>query len=205
MYMYAQTTNGASEALLNWLNPGTNDGTLNNTPTFTALEGFTGIDVGDHYVRTNWDESNDGTNFTQNDASFGCYIRNNLQVDRGVMGNVNNRIYPRDTSNESRFSVNDPSYPTDANADSRGFFIAQRTASNSSVLYYNGASIVSTANASEALTTTDWTVCRASGGNETVYQISLAFMGASFTAQERSDFEDAFEAYMDSNGRGVIP
>jgi len=205
LYIYAQHTNGDSEALINWINPGTTDGTLNNSPTFAALEGFTAIDTGDHYVKTNWDPSNNGSNFTQNDASFGVYVRTDTSITRPIIGNTNNRIYPRDASDDAQFSVTDTSFVADTNADARGFYIAQRTASNSAKLYKNGSEIVSTANASEALTTNDFTVGRAFGSNETTQQFSVAFMGGSFTSQERSDFEDAIETYMESNGKGIIP
>jgi hypothetical protein len=73
IYVFAVHTNDASEALINWKSPGTNDAILTGA-TFTAYEGFTG-DGASTYLQADFEAANDAVNFTQNDASVGIYNR----------------------------------------------------------------------------------------------------------------------------------
>jgi hypothetical protein len=73
-YLFAQESNNDSEALINWVTPGTYNCSLPVAPTFTALEGFTG-DASTQYINTNWNPSANGVNYKLNNASMGVYVR----------------------------------------------------------------------------------------------------------------------------------
>ena len=79
-YVFGVHTNDAGEALINWVDPGTFDGTAVNSPTFTIYDGFAG-DGSTSYVDSNFNLLSDGTNYIQDDASVGIYLRTDQQED----------------------------------------------------------------------------------------------------------------------------
>jgi hypothetical protein len=64
--MFSVHVNTASEAFINWKNPGTFNPSGVNTPAFEAYSGFTGNVAGVKYVRLNFIPSSDGTLVSQN-------------------------------------------------------------------------------------------------------------------------------------------
>jgi len=212
-YLFAQTVNTASEALVNWKNPGTLDAVAFAAPAFVALEGFTG-DGANTYINTNYVPNTHGVNYTQNNAGFGIYVRNNIGEganDCGTIGVHDNFIRSRYNVDFSYGAVNQTSGTISAaNIDSRGMFHTQRTASNALELFKNGVSLVAGVNASTGLSTYPFFVLASSNGilvpvNICTKQISLFYAGGVFSQPEITTFTNAFETYMDSNGKGVIP
>lgn len=211
-YLFAQSTNGASEALKNWLNPGTYDGTNVHSTAFVALEGFTGDGANDH-INTNWNPNTHGINYTKDNASAGIYIRNDIQENTQCFGIYDGAemvwLGASRVGNDYRFIINDRTNETGTNTDSRGFHIIQRTASNARAGYKNKVLITSDTQASTAVPNADMFVLARNNegvaGNLCNYQASCFFAGASFSEAERNSFTDALEAYMDSNSKGVIP
>ena len=71
---YVFATDGDSDyATLNWKAPSSHQVTKVSSPTFTANEGFTG-NASSAYLDTNYNPTNDATNYALNAASFGFFI-----------------------------------------------------------------------------------------------------------------------------------
>ena len=211
-YCYAQTVNTAGEALVNWVNPGTYDATAFNAPIFTSLEGFTG--GGTAYIDTNWNPAVNGVNYIQDNASVGCYIRTNvdeLKTDFGVSagGAQTTQLWSRRT-NSANFNLNSTLNNNNVNADSRGFFVMIRDAANNMDLYKNKNLIVDGNRASIAIPNGNMFVLARNligtgPGLKTTRQLSFFLAGAALSPTEINILTDTIEAYMDSNGKGVIP
>ncbi len=210
-YVLAAHTNDNGEALTNWINPGTFDATMINAPAFVAFEGFTGGAT--KYITTNYNLNSDGINFVMNSASMCIYSRTNR-----VAGNKNtigagdgiSRAYMqlRFTGDLFLNMINDLTNPVTNNTNTTGMYIGSRTASNIKKAYRNKVLIVDESTASIAIPP------------YVAYVLAINFMGTPFTdtiqgsmaafgggliQQNVDDLTDAFEAYMVSNGKGVIP
>lgn len=210
-YLFAQTVNSASEALKNWILPGTHDASLVNAPAFVALEGFTG-NGSTSYINTGWDATTDGVNYIQDSASAGVYIRTNIagtETDIGARSAAGRfQISPRVVGDEKQaIGPNDLTALNDANTDSRGMFVLTRTASNARALYKNKVAN-SDSEASTGIFTDDVFILANNNfgapNNHSTRQVACAIIGGGLTQANVDALTDAVEAYMDSNGKGVI-
>ena len=104
--------------------------------------------------------------------------------------------------------VNTAILDTVSSPDSRGFFIANRLNSNDNDLFRNKTKILDASTASFAITSATWRILGWNNGgalaNPTTKQISLQYTGAGLSQSEVDTFTDAFETYMDYNGKGII-
>ena len=215
MPAFAQTTSAGG--LINCINPGTNNPTIVNDPLFTALEGFT-TDGLSKYINSNWKMITDGVNYTLNDCSFGFYIRNNVATDEVAMGVRDDTpgldqvtyITPRAVSDGKcylRCNETMATYIRALNADSRGMWIGNRTAVDDYALYKNTMELISGANVTSNLTDLEFFIGAMNddgvAANHTPYQFSMAFTGGGLTPVQTQVLTNAFEAYMESNGKGV--
>ena len=98
-WCFAQENNDDSEALINWINPGTTDADNPTGTSWTTLEGYTGNGT-DDYISTNWISDTHGSNYVLDSATFGIYVRNNLQSDEELVnaGSGHIRFQPRRTN-----------------------------------------------------------------------------------------------------------
>ncbi len=203
LYIFAQESNGAGEALLNWRNPGTYNGTAINSPAFTSLQGFTG-DGSTSYINTNFNPAVDGVNFAQNSASFGVYVRklNNRSI-AGYIGaassteilSVNNSIYWRlNSGNEGGIRQ-------------VGALIGNRTSPTNVNGYINGSVTYSTTsiNSSAVPSRNVWILTSNGNNYPSDDEISLAFIGGGFSPSETSELDAIFRMYMDEIGKGALP
>jgi hypothetical protein len=207
-YVFAGHTNDNGESLINWFKPGTFDATLRNAPSYIALEGFTGNGTNAD-ILTNWNMANDSINYTLNNASFGAYSRIDQIEDKCLIGANSggnfNDIFPQLLTGKSSFRINSGSGAIGGSlVTSTGMYIATRESSTVNRLYKNKASI-SGAVVSTALVNTDLTILSRSGTFNSTNQVSMAFAGSSLNQMDVNNLTDAFEVYMDSNGKGVIP
>jgi hypothetical protein len=211
LYIFAAHTNGASEALINWINPGTNDATLPVAPTFTAYEGLQG-NGSTQYANLNFNLNSDGVNYTQDDACIFCYIRNNVQEDTfdlgGYDGTNRTMMRGRGTADQVFNAVNQSAGNTSNCLDSRGLILTERTASNAIEHYRNNVSLGTGSNVSTGKPNVDIYACgqnnNGSPGNHSTRQISVIGFGGLLTSAQRLALMNAIETYMDSNGKGVI-
>lgn len=207
-YLLAQTVNSDGEALKNWKNPGTYDATAMNGPTFTALEGFKPNGT-TQYIDSNYSPSTQGVQYAQDSASIGIYIRDNIDeagaVDMSVSDAASGKwTYIRTRALTGR--INQPSAGVaGAVADCRGMNILTRTGANASAAYLNKVEAANdNVTASNGIPDNNVELFRRATGGYSTKQASCAFAGSGLTVQNISDIVDAIEAYMDSNGKGVI-
>ena len=204
--LFAQESNDGSEALVNWIRPGTFDATLSGAPTFTSLEGLTGDGSG--YVDHNWNPSSDALNYALDDACFFCYCRTNKDEAKYDLGSWDS---PNFAAAFLRSSGQTLAYVNSSNAafvpsgvtDSRGFYIFQRAAAGSQQIYKNGTLIRNESDASTALPDDNFKSLGA-GSSRATKQLSAVGAGSALDADERDALQDAIETYMDSNSKGVI-
>lgn len=127
--------------------------------TFTADQGWSAGSVL-RRVTTNFNPSTASSpNFTRNDGMVALWIYSTATVTQNAMGIGNAgtdigtvELYPKYNSTDAYFALNNPPDTTaTAGADSSGFFIVQRTASNASAMYRNDGLIGSASVASTAV------------------------------------------------------
>jgi len=209
-YLFAQTTNGASEALVNFVVPGTNDATLFNIPTFVALEGFTSNGTNQR-INSPYNPTSHAINYAQDSATVGCYIRTNTaetKSDFGVIGGANRNVnlITRNAGDQMLIRLNDNQPLGIASTDSRGMWIATRTGANVRTVYRNKAVFYTDASASVGVPDSTFQfLALSTQDGYTTRQQSVGFIGGGFTQADVDNMTDRVEAYMDSNGKGVIP
>ena len=208
-YVFAQTTNGAGEALKNWILPGTYDATAYNAPTFAALEGFTAGPL--KYIDTNWNPNTNGVNYTLNACSAGTYLRTDQiasTADFGVQGGTNQILLQTNTAGYTYIRVNGSSSNLVACSDSRGLFIIRRSTSILPQCYRNGSIYIDGNRVSTSIPNFNmYVLAKNVEGSATLIssrQNSMFFAGGLLSEGEITAFTNAFEAYMDSNGKGII-
>jgi len=211
-YNYAQTTNAGGEALINWPNPGTFDATAYNAPAFVALEGFTGAAT--KYIDCNWSPYSNGENFTQNSASIGVYVRTDetgsyVEMGAGDAGATKRVTLDVRYTSTYYIDLNSATVSSVSNAAAPGMYIASRTAVSTGAGYKNKAAVITIANASTGLTANNlYVLAYNNNGSQqynTLRQVSMAYAGGGMTQADINSLTNAFEVYMDSNGKGVIP
>ena len=188
------------------------DATAVNAPTFTALEGFTGDGISG-YLDTGYQPSGDGVNFSQNDCSMGVYFRSwvdSFSYAAGVTRYRRVGILPRSAGDDGLVWLNQASsvsYCQDI-LEGTGFTIGSRDGATSIDVYHNKTVQHGTSISGETPKVYDaYILCVNELGVPTSIiegQCSLCFFGRSMSQAQVEAFEDAFEAYMDANGKGVI-
>jgi len=211
--LFAQQSNAAGEALINWINPGTCDATLVNAPAFVAYEGFTGDGVS-AYINSNWNPPIHGVNYTINNASVGVYSRtdsNDAFVDVGCRsGGISDSVYfYTRNSGEFKCRFHEADLTGFATADSLGMHIATRIDANNKRYYKNNVYLGNVVAAVVSLPTLNYYILANNiNGVASLFsprQLSCAFWGVSLDLAEIIVLTNAFETYMDSQGTGIIP
>ena len=192
--------------------------TLVNSPTFTQYEGFAGNGTS-NYIEENWNGRIAGhaVRYSLNSASYGLYLRS---FDRGTLkihgvysttadGGTENRIMLQSTDTTNLAFLINSTVPVDITSNVKsGVFIASRLNSSDFSGYINKSKtdIIggSTNIPNQSIVTLARRTVDASVGLYNTSQVSFVFLGKGFTETEVGIIIDAMEAYMDSNGKGVI-
>jgi hypothetical protein len=212
LYNFAVHTNDNGEAQINWIDPGTHDCTLVNGPTFTAYEGFTGDGLS--YIDSTWNPSTDATNYTRFDAIAGCFMyAAGSQSDGRMFGSIvagegYTYILPY-RSGTCYANINSASVALpDQDYNELGYYAINRT-DDTNVRFFNPKGDLDADYFTISISASDFYIfCTYQNGSPNALWdgcLSTFFAGASITDQQRSDEEDITEAYMDANGKGVIP
>jgi len=188
-----------------------------NAPTFTALEGFTGIPASLTHISCNYNPNTEGIRFTRDSAMLGAYGRLNLpNALETWMGTATTAGGAKYTLMTPRYldtmycPVNSGTNPTGANtATTPGIFAAFRDDSTHTRGYRNKTKLIDDAVIASVLVPSNDMVllCRkiaAAFSAYTTNQLAFAWMGKTITEVQYFSSVDAMEAYMDANGRGVI-
>lgn len=212
MYLLAGET---SESSLRNLVRDASHCTLVNAPTFTQFEGFVG-NGSDQCINTNHNSVTQGIKYTLNNASYGYYCRTDkietaceMGAEQGKSGRCN--TLARYSTDDVQTSINCASGTSSSTAgtDSSGFFIVNRTAADAFSLYRNNNVVISGAVVASTVPNYNWAILAVNDDgtfdSHSTRQVSFAFIGRSLDGLERGVLQDAVEAYMDANGKGVIP
>ena len=187
-----------------------------NSPAFTQFEGFTGNGTSS-YINTNFTDSTSAVRFKVNNASYFEYIRTNLisyggGIGSGSSGNgYNTQLYVAASVSVYSALLNQGgtfSAPQTGNNNNPGLLIINKTSANSSELFKNLISLGSRTSTTNGYTGyASYINARNTSGTASNFsrlQISIAGHGRAFSSGEMTVIQNAFEAYMNANGTGVI-
>ncbi len=192
------------------------DATAVNSPNFTALEGYKG-DAISMALNLNYIPSTNGLRYTLNNSGYGCYNRYNranssTKYAQGVIGTTSTwRAIQslRSASTTSFACLNATSGTTlTIGANSSGFYGMNRTASNVTRYLKNTIYALDDTDAAVALPNKKWyALCY--NNNDTAAgftddQLSLIYIGRALSDAEYLALLNAFETYMDANGKGIL-
>ena len=211
MYILANET---AEAGLRNIVKRAHDATAVNSPSFTSLEGFKGNGKSS-YLNTNYNAFADGIKFTLNNASLSAYARQMHTSGAKTFFGVTNgsdpfTIYTNYRANVKYMALNSTSASKlSADITDLGLHLITREAANITKALINGTEReISTAGSTSIANGNVYIFAANSIGNVadtfSEAQLSLFFAGRAFSLAESAAITDAFEAYMDSNGKGVI-
>ena len=174
---------------------------------FTALEGFTGDGIADSLL-TNYIPSTDGVNYVLNDAGFGIYARTTRVAGTQASGGANVgrlRLYPLRGAALAAGEVNSAAvYFTFPAADCLGMTSIFRDGAHSCYGAKNKTLSTVTDIVSTAVLASNVYLLSYSLTLFDSIQISFAYLSKSLNQAQMNSLFDNFEAYMDSNGKGVV-
>jgi hypothetical protein len=211
-WFFAQDSNSGSEALPNWISPGTNDCTLHGDvtgPTFIAKEGLTGVPADNAYIHTHFNPSTDGGGITSQDSLIMWFF---LRVnDPGTSGHgvfVTRRVSLTYSGGVLYYSVNTGLQDSQASQNMAVGLNAVGRRDSANHFAYVSNTKYSAAEVSTGEVNADiWLLARNQGGplNESQAQIAAAGVcSGSVTDEELNTIEAAVEACLDANGKGVL-
>lgn len=207
LFVYAAADSQA--ALVNWKNPGTSTGTVNNAPTFTADKGYT-TNGSNSDVSMNFTASTDGVNYTQDSACFGSgSLTEGIQdaTDQGAdpFGSNKASLSMRGAFGGDFFAGRINNGGGDviivANTVGKARFAVNRSSSSSIQGYKNGSQIViDNGINSTGLPATDMRVGSYGGAVYAARQYTHSFAGASMDGTKQAAFDAAIAAYLTAVG-----
>lgn len=139
-----------ADAVINWVNPGTNDATAMNTPAFYRYRGFD-FNGSNHYINTNF---NPNGVVAQDDATGIIYLREDTQEAVYVYSAYDGNYFslnPRNTSNQVSYRTNQTADEAQTIATWIGCWIATRRGASEIECYRNGTTQDSGTDASTAV------------------------------------------------------
>jgi len=208
-------SNTARESYVNWISPGTYNGTPvtddgAHDPTWVQYQGFTGVFANSGAINTNYTPSTHTNKYTLNSGAIFVYLRTDINGNYYPMGvnqaTTDGWIVPRN-SNQFSGRVNDNGSLFIATANGSGLWVVSRTAANSRTAYRNGGSIGSDAQAAASLPTAPYYVLARNNvpvvGN--IYEGEASFYGmfAGLDNTEQANLSTILNNYMTAYGKNV--
>lgn len=210
MYILAGET---AESSLRNIVKNAHHATAVNSPTFAALEGFQGDGIGS-YINTNYKPSDHAFRLSQDNGHLSVYIRNDVTTNYvcGCLTGPNATICPKIvTTNKSFHGINgfNANEASSHPEDSKGLWLTNRVDSTQCTLYRNKGSLGTASRNSTGISAYNYFILAANNAGSPSYnnftaQASFLSAGKGLTQAEVDVITDAFEAYMDSNSKGVI-
>lgn len=206
-YVFATHTNAASEALINWANPGVGDYSEASGMIvgFTAHEGITNSNA-TGYLANGINPSTEMSNWSLNSAHMGFYSRtdtvgNGFEITvTSTSGGTMTNYLAAGTSDVWQTKINDDTFDTYDPGHTVGFFVTSRTASGSYDKYIDGNSVKTPSIASVAVPNSNMV----SFSSSVDRQLSFFTFGGGLTPTEVSNFKTALESYMSAFGTNII-
>lgn len=203
--LYVTCAADSQAARLNWINPGTNTLTPINGPIFTADVGYAGDGVA-AYLNTGLANNGAGNKYIASNNCHGAIITatGTGALDVGLVGSSSMFLNCNNAGNsESRTQMNSTGLIS-AGGGGIGTYHAQRTASNASALYRNGASVATSAITSVALGSQNFSFLRVSATTSSD-RISEGHIGLSLAVTSIPIFYNALKTYINSINPGLVP
>lgn len=164
---------------------------------------------------TGWADTkyNPRTSASLNDHSISVYIGNNVALEASYDvgcydGTTENALITRYNNNLVYQSINTTSFNTAASTDSRGYFMASRTASNATTTYRNGSAIIATQTTASTNTPNFNYSLMASNRSPlpisySTKRIQFATIGASLNSTEANTMYGIVQTYQTALSRNV--
>ena len=201
-----------SESSLRNLVKRSHDMTAVNSPVFTQYEGYAG-DAASAYLNTNYNPSTNGVNWTQNNASFGIYIRTSraesVVKQHGASTNTGTNAYmiPMRVAGSGRLYLNGTTFAQINHSDIRGLVSVIRE--NTSITPAKNKTLQTAATGTSSSRINDNLLLLAvsyfgTPSNHDDVQLSFAYGGKALNGTQLAVLFDAMEAYLDSLGKGVV-
>lgn len=168
-------------------------------PAFTVDTGFVCLGPSGR-VQSNFNPSTASGNYARNSASIGVWTKTaGPQAQSIAQIGSDTFLYPFYNTNRTDFAINDgaDTFADGAAADGTGFWLLNRTASNSKKLYRNGVEVLSGTSASVALTNAILMF------GQTSLQVGGWFVGAGLTLSQIAALHSAGSDYR--TAVGAIP
>jgi hypothetical protein len=207
-YLFAAATQTA--ALVNIIKPGTYNATAEESPTFTAYEGFTGNGTSS-YLNSNYNPDSNGTNYTLDSSMLAArpLTLGNAEPDGAVLIGADNTSGTSSRSvlkmnTDTAVDLNSETLPNYSTADIPEWLAVSRT-NSTTVEDYAAGSAVSSLTADVTVMLNNKLLILAennTGGvdNWSTCQIASAYIGGSLTAAEITALYNADTAYMTAVG-----
>ncbi|MEM9263953.1 MAG: hypothetical protein AAGA46_00340 [Cyanobacteria bacterium P01_F01_bin.13] len=203
-FLYIMALQTAADGLLNI--KGTNYTGVNNGMTFAAGVGFTGNGT-TSYIDTGFNPVTAGGNYSQNSASMGVLIGNDVTEDKVDMGHgdlasavdTQSLIITRGFGNAVYGRVNQLAAVGDPIANSSGLTVASRSASNAVTAYRDGSSVATASTASTAMLSQNIYIGAANNGGATFNsskQFRLALVASGWDATQNANFDNAVDTLL---------
>ena len=194
LHVFATNATSDAAALVQWKS-GFPQGTLVNSPTFTANQGFIG-NGGNAYIDTNFDPTISGINYTQNNASryFFPYAFNGAGPMDGLVGAENGMILQ--DSVEHKINQGNTDLPTSFEYTTTLEPKSIHRTSATNVRLYNGT-VSENRTVSSATLVAETQKILTSDSNYADHTVAAYAMGASMLA-ENTAFIAAWDTYITS-------
>ena len=209
--MYVLANRDASDALINWVNPGTFDATVGAaTVKFSSYEGVSSDDTG--YLTTGYNPSTNADNIGLDDLTIGAYTITSDHLASVVFGvsDGTQMIFMMPITTGPVMRVRLCNYINlDADCtEGGGLAVGTRRGNTDSELYHNGSSIGTGSSESDNLPNQIMYLCannnNGSLGGPSRDVLSIAFLMDGITDEEAATLFDIIEEYMDAIGSGVV-
>lgn len=193
-----------ANALLNWISSSYN-GTLTDSPTFTADRGFT-FNGTTQYLDTGYNPST-GPKWGQNDHTFGRWMRSGSAgnvADLGVNDGSGRTATIASNASGVAYTVGDSSVSSTQATSPIGNIAAARSAAGSFDIYKAGASVANIAGASNTGANLNFYVgalnLSGAAASFSPNQYSAAYAGQALNSTEMAALHNALQAYMTAVG-----
>jgi len=202
MYILAGETQESSlRNLVKNAHYATNPGNL----SFTQFEGITG---GTNIINTNYNLLTQSVRLTQNSSSAGFYSRTGgiggVSIEMGALNSAPYFLFQTCfQSTKCYVEMSNDVGLGFANTSRLGFFSASRLSSANYKVYKNGTALGTETKTSGTLKNSNLYLLGIVGNYSNI-QMSFAFAGKGLTDSEMTILTNTIEAYMYSNGKGVI-
>jgi hypothetical protein len=200
-YVYANDA-GANFATINWKAPTLHQSTLVNSPSFGTNLGFLGNGSTSN-INTNYNPLTNGTNFLLNSNHVMCYNLVNNSTGTLIGGNLGQNIEIAGNNSINRLTVlNNTTFGDNITIGANqqnGIYVNTRQISTSSILYKNGAAIITSARTSESIPNAQIRILsRSTLTNYSDARAAAASAGGGFNATEALNYSNSLTDYINS-------